>query len=163
MTAAPAGDGAGRTVLAAGIGDAGEIARLHARCFDDAWSAESILALMRTPGAFAFLARDGDAAAGFILCRAAADECEIVVLGVVPERRRRGVGRRLLESALVAACGLGAARMFLEVADDNVAAQGLYAARGFREVGRRRGYYARANAAAVDAVVLGLALTRAAD
>lgn len=161
MNALPAD--AGRTVLAAGVGDAEEIAGLHARCFDEAWSAESFLALMCTPGTFAYVARDGDAVAGFILCRAAADECEVIVIGVVPGMRRRGVGRSLLESALARARGLGAARMFLEVAADNGAARALYEARGFGEAGRRRGYYARRGAPAVDAVVLGLALAKAGD
>ena len=48
--------------------------------------------------------------------------------------------------------------MFLEVAEDNIAALALYHRAGFAAVGRRRGYYHRAGAAPVDAQVLRLDL-----
>ena len=51
-----------------------------------------------------------------------------------------------------------AKRLFLEVADDNIPALVLYSRSGFKEVGRRKGYYQRANGAKADALVLALAL-----
>jgi ribosomal-protein-alanine N-acetyltransferase len=59
-----------------------------------------------------------------------------------------------MESAMVA----GAARMFLEVADDNAAALALYAALGFTQVGVRPRYYERGDGMWGDARVLSLAL-----
>ena len=44
--------------------------------------------------------------------------------------------------------------MFLEVAVDNPAAIALYQAAGFVPAGRRRGYYRRQGADAMDALVL---------
>jgi ribosomal-protein-alanine N-acetyltransferase len=87
-----------------------------------------------------------------------ADEAEILTLAVRPETRRRGIGARLVRAAAVRAADLGAERLLLEVAQDNVAARGLYARCGFIEVGRRRGYYARPGAAAADALTLALNL-----
>jgi [ribosomal protein S18]-alanine N-acetyltransferase len=46
----------------------------------------------------------------------------------------------------------------LEVAEDNAAAIGLYKKNGFVETGRRKGYYERPGANAVDALVLSLTL-----
>ena len=59
-----------------------------------------------------------------------------------------------LGPAVVAATAQGAQSLFLEVADDNPAAQALYAKAGFVSVGRRTGYYARPSGRAVDALVL---------
>ena len=52
-------------------------------------------------------------------------------LAVLPAHRGRGIGRRLLETAETAARALGCCKMTLEVRDDNVTAQGLYAALGY--------------------------------
>ena len=48
----------------------------------------------------------------------------------------------------------GATRLFLEVADDNVAARGLYERTGFDPIGRRKAYYAGADGSRTDAVVM---------
>jgi ribosomal-protein-alanine N-acetyltransferase len=44
------------------------------------------------------------------------------------------------------------------VAEDNAAARALYAKAGFTTEGRRKAYYARSGAPAVDAFILGLNL-----
>jgi ribosomal-protein-alanine N-acetyltransferase len=70
------------------------------------------------------------------------------------ELQRRGIGLLLVDGIARALAGAGAQRLFLEVAADNPGAIGLYSLRGFVEVGRRRGYYARPGRPAVDALVL---------
>jgi ribosomal-protein-alanine N-acetyltransferase len=92
---------------------------------------------------------------GFVLARVAADEAEILSIAVAAEDQRRGLGHRLLDRAIGELRPRGATRLFLEVAADNVAAQALYAALHFAEIGRRCRYYARRGAPAVDALVLG--------
>src|SRR5262249_13192140 len=79
---------------------------------------------------------------------------EILTLGVLPRFRRRGVGRSLLAAVTDRLARAGGARLLLEVAADNVAAQALYRDAGFLEVGRRPGYYQRASGQAVDALLL---------
>lgn len=138
------------------------LARLHALAFDRPWSAADIASLLASPGVFALEADANGDLAGFILCRVVLDEAEIVTLAVAPLRRRSGVGGALLASALGVAGGLGAARMFLEVAQDNAPALSLYAAAGFQVVGRRAAYYPTA-AGAVDALVLRVDLNSAAN
>jgi ribosomal-protein-alanine N-acetyltransferase len=85
-----------------------------------------------------------------LLLRVAADEAEILTIGVTA--RRLGVGRALLVAGVEKVRALGAAKMFLEVAADNAAARGFYAQAGFVEVGRRPNYYANG----ADALVLRL-------
>ena len=85
-----------------------------------------------------------------------ADEAEILTLAVHPTARRRGIAARLTAQAAAAARSLGVVRLFLEVAEDNAPARALYAALGFQPAGRRRGYYARKDGPAADALILAL-------
>lgn len=108
---------------------------------DPTWRASAVERLLDAPGCFALLARAAGHAAGLVLARVAADECEILWLLVVPTWRRRGIGRSLLQSALQTAASLGARTAYLEVAEANRAAVELYRAEGFQPCGRRRAYY----------------------
>jgi ribosomal-protein-alanine N-acetyltransferase len=95
---------------------------------------------------------------GYLLARQAADEAEILNLGVAPAARRRGIGRALVREGLAALAGRGASQVFLEVRASNAAARALYAEFGFGEVGRRREYYRRP---VEDAIVLRAAISAA--
>ena len=117
------------------------LADLIDRCLDQPWSRDSLQSLLASPGAFGFLAGVGTTPTGFILCRGAADECELLSFGVRPADRRRGIGSTLLAAALDHAAKAGALTIFAEVAEDNLAAFNLYRRFGFLAVGRRLGYY----------------------
>jgi len=69
------------------------------------------------------------------------DEAHIATLAVHPEFRRRGIARRLLQTALGAAYSEGAERSLLEVRSGNQAALKMYKEIGFEIVGRRNHYY----------------------
>ena len=79
---------------------------------------------------------------GFILSRVAAGEAEILSIAVAASRRGKGLARRLLDLHLRRLAGLATHAVFLEVDEGNVPARRLYRRAGFRDVGRRRGYYA---------------------
>jgi ribosomal-protein-alanine N-acetyltransferase len=136
--------------------DGAALAALHAAAFDEPWSADDILRFAEDRGGIALVVDDGEAAAGFILCRLIAGEAEVLTLAVTPERRRRGVARALLDAA-IALARASAETMFLEVAADNPGATALYAGAGFDTVGRRAGYYGRPGGS-VDALVMRRAL-----
>lgn len=139
-------------------GQAARLAAIHAAAFagphDTPWSADAFADLLGQAGVFAVEASDG-----FILMRAVADEAEILTLAVRPAARRGGLGGRLVGEGVLAAAARGAARVFLEVAEDNAPARGLYAGAGFVEAGRRPGYYAAPGGSRRDALVLALRLT----
>ena len=142
--------------------DAALMAAIHRECFGDAWSADACSALLRLPGTFGItdaamangVAPEDDCGHGFILCRVAADEAEVLTIAVRSQFRRYGVARRLLAEALVVARGLGARQLFLEVGENNAAARRLYASMGWQINGRRPGYYRSANGQAVDALIM---------
>jgi len=140
---------------------AADLARVHAAAFEHAWSGEEIAQLLDSPGGFALMI-EGAGPVAFILCRAIAGEAEILTIAVDPAFRRQGLARALIEAAAAAARLAGAEAMFLEVADDNAAALGLYETVGFARAGLRRGYYDRGPQGCVDALVMRLDLGRAA-
>ena len=139
---------------------ADEIAALHASLFSPAWDAESIVRLIEHPASSSFIAqiREPRALAGFVIGRIAADEAEILSIGVAPEWQRRGIGRHMAEGLVRAARRAEVKRLFLEVAADNDAAIALYGGLGFKIVGARKAYYQRAVGTNVDAVILALEL-----
>ncbi|GGE29026.1 ribosomal-protein-alanine acetyltransferase [Agaricicola taiwanensis] len=133
---------------------------LHGQCFARAWSEEEFESLLSEPGVVAHIAcdRPGAPMVGLALSRIAADEAEILSIAILPARRGRGGGHALLAAHLNALAGRGVARVFLEVDEENTSANILYARFGFREVGRREAYYARADGTKGAARVLSAAL-----
>ena len=73
---------------------------------------------------------------------------------MAPARRGRGLARTLLNLHLGRLAGLRAKTVFLEVDEENAAARRLYARAGFKEVGRRKGYYPKDAGQATAALVL---------
>jgi len=121
--------------------DAAVLAALEAESMPQAWDKAFFAQILAEPGTIALIAEAHGAAVGFVLCRLAADEAEILAIGVLAAYRRNGLGRRLLREAAAHAAQGGATRMFLEVAEDNPAARKLYGAQGFHEAGLRKHYY----------------------
>ncbi len=122
------------------------LAALHGQCFAEPWGETVMARLVPLPGTGGCVACAGEAPLGFALWRIAADEGEILSLGVLPDHRGRGVGARLVAAAQAAVPWC----LFLEVATDNDAARALYQRAGFETAGRRPRYYADGR----DALVL---------
>lgn len=151
-------------IVAATPAHAAVIAALHEATMGpeapgaEGWSADWVARLLALPGAFAFLALgpgDPPEPAGFALCLPGGEACDLAAIGVPAAWRRAGIARRLLARCEEAARAAGSRRLMLEVAEDNAAARSFYASAGFRESGRRRGYYrGHSGAAPRDAFVL---------
>ena len=129
--------------------DAKHLAEIHAEAFDTPWDETAFRELLASPG----VQVSGDDR-GFILIRTVGDEAEILTVAVRPALRRQGLGHRLVESAIVASAAQGAERMFLEVAESNLAAIALYSANGFEQVGLRKNYYHRPDGSSEHAMVM---------
>lgn len=137
-----------------------EIAALHKRLFYPAWDEAAVKALLEHPASTSLVAVAGDpkAVAGFIIGQLAADEAEILSVGVAPDWQRTGLGKMLVEGLIRAARRGEAKRVFLDVAADNAGAIQLYKSLNFSETGRRKAYYQRANGPAADALLFALDL-----
>ena len=121
--------------------DARAMAALHGASFKRGWSDGEFESLVSDRNVVVHRATVGRSLVGFILSRIAGDEAEILSVAVASFRRGKGLARRLLDLNLRRLAGLGVRTVFLEVGDDNVPARRLYQRAGFREVGRREGYY----------------------
>lgn len=126
-------------MIEAGSQHAAWMAAVHAQCFPprERWGSDAIALQLEMPGSFGLLHEAG----GLVIWRLAADEAELLTLAVDPAVRRQGIGVALVQGAMEQAGARGAARMFLEAAVTNKAAQALYERCGFAQVGRRAGYY----------------------
>lgn len=132
----------------AGPRDAPALAALHGASFHRGWSDGEFEHLLFDRNVVAHRATVGRKLLGFILSRLVLDEAEILSVAVAGSRRGRGLARRLLDLHLRRLAGLGARTVFLEVDEGNVPARRLYRRAGFRNVGRREGYYPTATGTA---------------
>lgn len=122
--------------------------------FSDPWSLGDFSECARSGVPF-LVAETSGVVAGYIIARYAADEGEILNLGVAPAHRRHGLGRTLVEHVLARLGQEGVRIVYLEVRESNSGARRLYEALGFAEVARRPHYYRRP---VEDAVVLAAAV-----
>lgn len=82
------------------------------------------------------VALDDGRAVGVALIARRGWTCRLAAMGLLPEARRRGVGRALVTHLLAGARTRGDRRMVLEVIEQNPAAVRLYEATGFARVRR---------------------------
>lgn len=135
--------------------DAAALALLHRMGFAEGWSAPAMRTLLAGAAHFGFVVEDIEANAlrAVVIVQVATDQSEILTIATAPSMRRKGLARALLVAAGKEAASRGAREMFLEVAEDNDAARGLYENLGFSLSGRRRGYYRDREGHVTDALL----------
>jgi ribosomal-protein-alanine N-acetyltransferase len=127
--------------------------------FGEAWTRSQLSGILPMHGVFLMLACDEKTgtALGFSLFRTVVDESELLLIAVMPDHHRRGVGQLLLEDFIAQARDEQVARVHLEVRDGNPAIA-MYEAAGFSPIGRRRDYYHAKGGKRFDAITLALNL-----
>lgn len=113
------------------------------------WSRQALTEFLLLPEALALISERGGMPTGLIVGRVVADEAEILNLAVCEECRRQGEGRALLAELLRRFAESGVSRVFLEVRESNRGAIEFYERMGFRQSGRREGYYREPQEAAL--------------
>ena len=121
--------------------DAAAISALHGRSFRRGWDEDEVRRLLLDRNVVAQRMTLGPKLVGFILSRSAADEAEILSVAIAPGWKGCGFSRQLLDLHLRRLAGIGVRSVYLEVGESNTPACRLYRRAGFREVGRRQGYY----------------------
>lgn len=136
--------------------DVPAMARIERDSFSEPWSADAITKDVNAGGGtYVAVALCGEERAGYGEIRSVAGEAQVYNIAVAPEFRRGGIGEALLRHLIQKAEKDGCSLVTLEVRDGNGPALELYRKLGFREVGRRKGYYAKGRE---DAVLMDLDL-----
>ena len=136
------------------LGDISAVRAIEQEVFADPWSTQDFRDCVSSDAHFLVVEAGGSGAiVGYVVALEAADEGEILNLAVAPAGRRHGLGRALVQRILEALTARGVRQVYLEVRESNAPARALYAAHGFKEVGRRKQYYRRP---VEDAIVLRL-------
>ena len=91
---------------------------------------------------------------GYALIDLIEDEAELLQIGVLPLFRRKGIGGALLNEVIAYLKNEQVSRLFLEVRESNCVAQALYKSYGFKESGRRKGYYKSPNEDALNFMLI---------
>ena len=127
--------------------------------FGEAWTRSQCAGILPMAGVTLTVARDSETeeTTGFSLVRSVADESELLLIAVSPERRREGIGRGLLHHFLDQSRMNGINRAHLEVRDGNPAIH-MYRRAGFEPIGRRRKYYRGEDGQQFDALTFALDL-----
>lgn len=123
--------------------DVAQIHKIEKLCFAMPWSEESILHDVKENVVARWLVLDSGE--GEVLAYAGMwfvlDEAHVCNVAVHPDHRRKGYGRRIFEALEALAQENSMSMMTLEVRRSNAAAQNLYHACGFLDVGYRKRYY----------------------
>ena len=136
--------------------DVPAMARIERDSFEAPWSADEITKDVTAGGnVYVAVALADEERAGYAEIRMIAGEGQIYNIAIAPEFRREGMGEALLRHLIDKADADGCKLVTLEVRSGNEAAMELYKKLGFREVGRRKGYYAKGGE---DAVLMDLDL-----
>ena len=142
------------TIRTLSSADVRDIHRIEKRAYEFPWS-QRIFADCLSMGYRAWGLMLGGELAGYSLITAAAGEAHLLNHCIAPEWHGRGYGRVLLRHLLQQLQAAHIEILFLEVRPSNPAAVHLYESEGFRQIGRRPGYYQAADGRE-DALVMSL-------
>ncbi len=119
--------------------DVSDIANIEKQCFSTPWSENAIRESMNA-GTFFYIARINNTACGYMGLSKIAGEGYVTNVAVIPEFRRKGIGKKILEFAI---CDSKHELEFisLEVRVSNQGAISLYKNFNFENVGIRKRFY----------------------
>lgn len=126
---------------------------VHKEAFPIYWKEKEISDMLLGAGTQAWSVKS-DSPLAMLMTRTQFEQAEILTLAVVPNARRKGLAEKLLLAAHAALAASGVKKIFLEVAQDNVAAMGLYRKLGYVQTGIRPGYYKQPDGSTIDALVM---------
>lgn len=129
------------------------IAQMEKVCFVENWSYRILEAGIHSPYDTYFVLEQDGRILGYANLRILAGEGEIQRIAVLPEYRRLGAGRKLMDAMVACARENQVYAITLEVRAGNQAARNLYESYGFAPEAVRKGYYRNP---AEDAVVMWL-------
>ena len=123
------------------IDDLEQVISIEERLFSKPWTLNGFFSFFVREDALFLVAEEGGEILGYCGVLTALDQGDVLNVGVRPDLQGQGIGRRLVGALIKKMDERGVASLYLEVRTSNQAAIDLYEASGFKEVGRREGYY----------------------
>lgn len=130
-----------------------DVYNVEINSFSKPWSLKSFEDELKNSAAKYFVATIEDVVAGYIGMWEMSGQCDITNVAVLPEFRRKGVGKKLIEHLIQYCKNMQLSPIFLEVRKSNEPAKSLYTGFGFKEVGIRKKYYSDTGE---DAIIMSL-------
>lgn len=123
--------------------DIDAIVRVENACFSTPWSIDAIKHEIceNKLADFMIACDEENNIIGYIGIWTLLDECQINKIAVMPEKRKIGIGKAILNHVIELTRDMGVKSWYLEVRESNTAAQALYRSAGFSSVGTRKNYY----------------------
>ena len=123
--------------------DIDAIVRVENACFSTPWSIDAIKHEIceNKLADFMIACDEENNIIGYIGIWTLLDECQINKIAVMPEKRKIGIGKTILNHVIELTRDMGVKSWYLEVRESNTAAQALYSSAGFSSVGTRKNYY----------------------
>lgn len=125
----------------AGPGDLPAIIGIERVSFPTPWPGSLYAHEIIRPGGMFLAAEEAGVLVGYVCAWAGADQGHILKIAVVPELRRHGVGRLLMDALTERFKSRGIGKMWLEARERNQAARSFYRSLGFSEVSVHQRYY----------------------
>ncbi len=111
-------------------------------CFGkNAWSRRAVETFVGNSFSFAVIADLDGKLVGYATASVVFGEGELTNIAVLPEARRMGIAKQIMQKTSEHAKKLGAEMIHLEVREANLPAISLYEFFGFEKDGRRKNYY----------------------
>lgn len=123
--------------------DCPPVAQLHQMVFYRGWFESEFISFLKDPHVFGLKIQQDGVLCGYILWREVDLEAEILTLVVAPTFQRKGLGHHLLQALFERLKNHRIHKLFLEVAEDNVAAKSLYIKHKFALLRTIPNYYGR--------------------
>lgn len=121
--------------------DLEQVAELEKVCFAENWSYGLLESGIHSPFDVYYVYEQETRILGYCNLRLLAGEGEVQRIAVLPEYRRLGLARKMMEAMVNYARNNRAVSISLEVRESNIPARKLYETYGFAAEAVRKGYY----------------------
>ncbi|NLT21533.1 MAG: ribosomal protein S18-alanine N-acetyltransferase [Syntrophorhabdus sp.] len=139
-------------------GDIDGVLEIERVSFAAPWTRGMFEETLSSPVGMSLVAEQEGRIVGYLVFYFAATEMHVMNIAVKQNRRGLGLASWMMSRVMDLARRNSIETCFLEVRESNVPARGLYEKLGFRQVGRRKGYYRETGE---DAIVMELELNDA--
>ena len=123
------------------VSDIDEIVQIESESMPNPWGPSDYKEAIESDHAFVYVLTVDDKIIAYTVYYLTPPESELPDIVVAPSHRNKGIGKTLLTKSFEELKSRGVDTVFLEVREQNIAAQRLYTSLGFENIGKRKYFY----------------------